>query len=264
MPWLADGFTVLAPDLLGHGESAKPRGDYSLGAHASGIRDLILALGYERGTFLGHSLGGGVAMQLAYQFPELCERMVLVSSGGLGPEVHILLRAAALPGAEWVLPLIAGPGARDAGRAVGRLLSRLGIRPSLDLTEFARGYGSLADAEARQAFIHTLRAVVDPAGQRVSARDRLYLAAEVPSLVIWGERDRIIPMKHGRRASEEMPGSRFIAIPDAGHFPQLDQPRRFVEALVEFMADTKPSRPDVADLRKRLLAGAPAQQVKPE
>jgi pimeloyl-ACP methyl ester carboxylesterase len=257
MGWLADDFTVLAPDLLGHGESAKPRGDYSLGAYASGIRDLIVALGYERGTFLGHSLGGGVAMQLAYQFPERCERMVLVSSGGLGPEVHFLLRAAALPGAEWILPLIVRPGTRDFGRAVGRLLSRVGVRPTADLAEFARGYGSLEDADARQAFVHTLRAVIDPAGQRVSARDRLYLAAEVPSLVIWGERDRIIPIEHGRRAHEEMPGSRFIAIPDAGHFPQLDQPRRFVEALVEFMADTKPSRLDAADLRKRLLAGSP-------
>lgn len=257
MPWLADDFTVLAPDLLGHGESAKPRGDYSLGAYASGIRDLIVALGYERGTFLGHSLGGGVAMQLAYQFPERCERIVLVASGGLGREVHVLLRAAALPGAEWVLPLIAGPGARDAGRAVGRLLARLGVRPTPDLTEFARGYGSLADGEARQAFIHTLRAVIDPAGQRVSARDRLYLAAEVPSLVLWGERDRIIPIEHGRRAHGEMPGSELIAIPEAGHFPQLDQPRRFVEALVEFMATTSPSRVDVADLRERLLAGAP-------
>src|SRR5919106_1389891 len=138
LPYLADHYTVIAPDLLGHGESAKPRGDYSLGAYASGIRDLVVALGYERGTFLGHSLGGGVAMQLAYQFPERCERLALVSSGGLGREVHVLLRAAALPGAEWVLPLITRPGTRDAGRAVGRFLARLGVRPAADLAEFAR------------------------------------------------------------------------------------------------------------------------------
>jgi pimeloyl-ACP methyl ester carboxylesterase len=255
MPWLADRFTVLAPDLLGHGQSAKPRGDYSLGAYASGIRDLMTALGYERGTFLGHSLGGGIAMQLSYQFPERCQRLVLVSSGGLGHEVHFLLRAAALPGAEWVLPLIAGPGA-DAGRAIGRLLSRVGVRPSADLAEFARGYASLADIEARQAFIHTLRAVIDPSGQRVSARDRLYLAAELPSLVIWGGRDRIIPVRHGRRAHEEMPGSRFVELPDAGHFPQLAQPRSFVEELVRFMTETRPAKLDVTDLRTRLLAGA--------
>ena len=256
MPWLADRFTVLAPDLLGHGESAKPRGDYSLGAYASGIRDLIAALGYERATFLGHSLGGGVAMQLSYQFPEQCERLVLVSSGGLGHQVHILLRAAALPGSEWVLPVIAGSAVRDAGMAVGRFLTRLGVRPAPDLAEFARGYASLADIEARQAFIHTLRAVIDPAGQRVSARDRLYLAAEVPSLVIWGAKDRIIPVRHGRRAHEEMPGSRFIELPEAGHFPQLDQPRSFVEALFEFMADTKPARLHLSDLRDRLRVGA--------
>jgi pimeloyl-ACP methyl ester carboxylesterase len=256
MPWLADRYTVLAPDLLGHGESAKPRGDYSLGAYASGIRDLMAALGYERATFLGHSLGGGVAMQLAYQFPEWCERLVLVSSGGLGHQVHFLLRAAALPGAEWVLPLIAGPGPRDVGLAVGRLMSRLGIRPAPDLGEFARGYASLADIEARHAFIHTLRSVIDPTGQRVSARDRLYLAAEVPSLVIWGANDRIIPIRHGRRAHEEMPGSRFVELPDAGHFPQLDQPRAFVEEIVRFMDETKPARLDVRGLRARLLAGA--------
>jgi pimeloyl-ACP methyl ester carboxylesterase len=256
MPWLSDRYTVLAPDLLGHGESAKPRGDYSLGAYASGIRDLLAALGYERATFLGHSLGGGVAMQLAYQFPEWCERLVLVSSGGLGHQVHFLLRAAALPGAEWVLPLIAGPGPRDVGVAVGRLMSRLGIRPAPDLAEFARGYASLADIEARHAFIHTLRSVIDPTGQRVSARDRLYLAAEVPSLVIWGANDRIIPVRHGRRAHEEMPGSRFAELPDAGHFPQLDQPRAFVEELISFMDETKPARLDLRGLRARLLAGA--------
>src|SRR5688500_3265578 len=89
---LARRHTVLAPDLLGHGESAKPRGDYSLGAYASGVRDLLAALGHERATFVGHSLGGGVAMQLAYQFPEHCERLVLVSSGGLGRDIPALLR----------------------------------------------------------------------------------------------------------------------------------------------------------------------------
>src|SRR3954453_23879476 len=97
---IAQHYTVVAPDLLGHGESAKPRGDYSLGAYASGIRDLLAALGHDRATIVGHSLGGGIAMQMAYQFPERCERLVLVSSGGLGREVHFLLRAASLPGSE--------------------------------------------------------------------------------------------------------------------------------------------------------------------
>jgi len=256
LPWLAERFTVLAPDLLGHGESAKPRGDYSLGAYASGIRDLMVALGYERATFIGHSLGGGVAMQLAYQFPERCERLVLVSSGGLGREVNLLLRSAALPGAEYVLPVLAAPAILRAGAAMGGLLGRLGLRPGSDLAEFARGYGSLGDVEARQAFIQTLRAVIEPGGQRVSARDRLYLAAEVPALIVWGTRDHIIPAAHGRRAHAEMPGSYFLEIPDAGHFPQLDRPREFVHALVSFIDSTEPAQPGPDRLRQRLLEGA--------
>ena len=261
LPWLAQRFTVLAPDLLGHGQSAKPRGDYSLGAYASGIRDLMVALGYDRATFVGHSLGGGVAMQLAYQFPERCERLVLVSSGGLGREVHLLLRAASLPGSEFVLPVLVQPGLLRVGAAVGTLLGRLGLQPGPDLAEFARGYGSLGDAEARQAFIQTLRAVIEPGGQRVSARDRLYLAAEVPSLIIWGERDHIIPVEHGRRAHAEMPGSYFLEIPAAGHFPQLDRPREFVEAIVSFVESTEPaqSRPD--RMRQRLLEGGDRRPV---
>ena len=118
LPYLAERFTVIAPDLLGHGESAKPRGDYSLGAYASGIRDLLIALGHDRATFVGHSLGGGVAMQLAYQFPEHCERLVLVSSGGLGRDISALLRAASLPGSELVLPLLVDARLLGAGRTV--------------------------------------------------------------------------------------------------------------------------------------------------
>src|SRR5438876_10901485 len=104
MPALAKRFTVIAPDLLGHGGSAKPRGDYSLGAYASGVRDLLIALGHERATFVGHSLGGGVAMQLAYQFPERCERLVLIDSGGPGPRGTMLPGPAALPGPELGFP----------------------------------------------------------------------------------------------------------------------------------------------------------------
>jgi pimeloyl-ACP methyl ester carboxylesterase len=255
LPRLAQRFTVLAPDLLGHGQSAKPRGDYSLGAYASGIRDLMIALGHDRATFAGHSLGGGVAMQLAYQFPERCERLVLISSGGLGREVHLLLRAAALPGSEYVLPVIAAPALVRAGAALGTFLGRLGLQPGPDLAEFARGYGSLGDVEKRQAFIHTVRAVVEPGGQRVSARDRLYLAAEVPTLIICGSRDRIIPAEHGRRAHEEMPGSYHLEIPDAGHFPQLDRPRELVDAIVSFADATEPAHARPDRLRERLLAG---------
>ncbi|MFI5042968.1 MAG: alpha/beta fold hydrolase, partial [Acidimicrobiales bacterium] len=106
MPALAEHYTVIAPDLMGHGHSAKPRGDYSLGAYASGIRDLLTVLDRERVTIVGHSLGGGVAMQFAYQFPGWAERLVLIASGGLGKEVSPLLKAVTLPGAEYVLPIV--------------------------------------------------------------------------------------------------------------------------------------------------------------
>src|SRR4051794_3423267 len=114
---LAARHTVIAPDLLGHGHSAKPRGDYSLGAYASGVRDLVAALGYERATVVGHSLGGGIAMQFAYQFPERIERLVLVSSGGLGGGGHAILRAAALPRSALVLAPPRGARRRGARRA---------------------------------------------------------------------------------------------------------------------------------------------------
>jgi pimeloyl-ACP methyl ester carboxylesterase len=253
---LAEDHTVVAPDLLGHGESAKPRGDYSLGAYASGIRDLLAALGHDRATVVGHSLGGGVAMQMAYQFPERVERLVLVSSGGLGREVNILLRAAALPGSEFVLPLITARGIVDWTNAAAGFLGRLGLRPGADLEEIWRGFSSLSDVEARSAFVHTLRAIVDPGGQRVSATDRLYLAAEMPSLIVWGERDPVIPFAHGLRASEAMPGSRLVSFPDAGHFPHRDNPRRFSRALLDFLDETSPSVIPESRLREMLREGA--------
>jgi pimeloyl-ACP methyl ester carboxylesterase len=255
MERLAKRYTVVAPDLLGHGRSAKPRGDYSLGAYASGGRDLLGVLGFERGTVVGHSLGGGIALQFAYQFPEYCERLVLVSSGGLGKEVHPLLRAAALPGAELVLPLIIRDWAIGAGSAVAGVLDRFGFSAGPDLAEAARGYASLADRGAREAFLHTLRAVVDLEGQRVSATDRLYLAERLPTLLIWGTDDPIIPIEHGRAARERIPESRLVELPGAGHWPQLDDPDRFVAELTEFVETTEPYVFDLDQMREMLRRG---------
>jgi len=255
IPFLSEHYTVIAPDLLGHGDSAKPRGDYSLGAYASGIRDLMRAIGHDRATVVGHSLGGGVAMQLAYQFPEMCERLVLVSSGGLGREVSIFLRAATLPGSEWVLPLLASNGVLSAGGTVGNLLRSVGLRAGPDLQEMWKGFSSLGDAEARQAFIYTLRGIVDPGGQRVSARDRLYLAETVPTMLIWGERDPIIPVVHGYATHEELPHSRLQIIEGAGHFPYRDNPRRFARLLADFVEDTEPAEADWDRLRELLRGG---------
>ena len=256
IPLLVEDHTVIAPDLLGHGESAKPRGDYSLGAFAAGVRDLLIALGHPRATVVGHSLGGGVAMQFAYQFPERCERLVLVSSGGLGREVHLMLRAAALPGSELVLPVITSPAVLSAGAAIGSLMAKVGIQPANDLGEIARGYASLSNAHARRAFLHALRGVIDPLGQRVSARDRLYLASEMPSLIVWGARDPVIPIEHGRDAHAAMPGSRLEIVAGAGHFPHLDNPRRVARALRELIEESEPADIEVEDLRERLLEGA--------
>jgi pimeloyl-ACP methyl ester carboxylesterase len=260
-PLLAERYTVVAPDLLGHGHSAKPRGDYSLGAYAVSIRDLLIALGHNRATVVGHSLGGGIALQFAYEYPVFAERLVVCSSGGLGREVHPLLRAATLPGSELVLPLIASSRVLSAGIFVGRLLKRLGLNAAPDLAEMARGYASLNDAGARQAFIHTMRAVLDPMGQRVSATDRLYLSGMVPSLILWGRRDPLIPCEHASAAHELMPGSQMEIFEKSGHFPHIDQPLRFARALIDFIEDTEPaefdfSDADLAEFRERLLAGA--------
>ncbi len=252
MPYLARSFTVIAPDLLGHGESAKPRGDYSLGAYASGLRDLLVALGHDRATFVGHSLGGGIAMQLAYQFPERCERLVLVDSGGLGRDVSVLLRLATLPGSEYVLPLLVTTRLLDVGRTAGGLLGRLGLRVGTDIEEIARGHATLADRESRAAFIHTLRGIVEPGGQRVDASDRLYLASHIPFLLIWGERDSLIPVAHGRRAHEQVTGSRLEIFASSGHFPQLDEPERFLDVLIDFMDSTDPAQVDQQRWRELL------------
>jgi pimeloyl-ACP methyl ester carboxylesterase len=253
---LAARHTVLAPDLLGHGESAKPRGDYSLGAHASGVRDLVAALGYDRATVVGHSLGGGIAMQFAYQFPERVERLVLIGSGGLGREVHPMLRAATLPGSELVLALVGGAWLRATGGAVGGALARFGLRTGEDLAGVATGIGSFADADARAAFVHTARAAIDAGGQRVSATDRLYLAADLPTLIVWGERDPIIPVAHGRAAHAAIPGSRLEVFEGAGHFPHREAPARFVAVIEDFMRSTEPAAFAESDWSALLRASA--------
>lgn len=254
MPALAERFTVIAPDLLGHGQSAKPRGDYSLGAYASGIRDLLVALDVERATFVGHSLGGGIAMQLAYQFPERCERLVLVAAGGLGKEVHPLLRAVSLPGAEYVLPLVLTPWLHERAAAVGRWFDRLGWKPGSTLDQVWRSWTTLTSADAQKAFVHTVRSVIDVAGQRVSARDRLYLAAHVPTLIVWGERDAVIPVAHGRATHEAIPGSRLAIHPDAGHFLPVEQAPWLTEVLSDFVDATEPAALDHLDMRQALMA----------
>ncbi len=237
---LANDHTVIAPDLIGHGDSAAPRGDYSLGAHAASIRDLLAAIGIDRATLVGHSLGGGVAMQFFYQFPQRVERLALISSGGLGHEVSPMLRTAALPGMSALLSLTVHPRLLAALRATGDRLRQRGAGAGVYLQAIARALGPLESPGARGAFLHTLRAVIDVHGQRVSATDRLYLLESIPTMIVWGERDNTIPLAHGRRAHEAIPNSRFRTLPKAAHFPHLEDPDGLSAVLREFVSDTKP------------------------
>jgi pimeloyl-ACP methyl ester carboxylesterase len=257
---LARNHLVIAPDLPGHGASGPGGGDYSLGGLAAGLRDLLLALGHERATLVGHSLGGGIAMQFAYQFPEMVERLVLVSSGGLGPEVSPVLRAAALPGADRFIAATAGLG-RRIGPMIGRGLAAVGLRPSADVSEVLRGYGSLSDPTRRVAFVGTVRAVLDTGGQRIAAEDRLYLAEAMPVLIVWGERDPIIPVRHGKEAHERIPGSRLETFEGVGHLPQVEAPQRFVIALEKFIAETEPAKFDREDWVARFRPGTTAKST---
>jgi pimeloyl-ACP methyl ester carboxylesterase len=242
VPHLDPSITWVAPDLPGHGRSAKPRADYSLGAQASFLRDLLVALGHERVTVVGQSLGGGIALQFAYQYPERCERLVLVCAGGLGQEVMPLLRGLTLPGVEYLLPLVFQPAYAEVVNRFAGLLGRVGFTPKPVTSETWRSYTSLIDPRTRQAFLHTLRAVVDHKGQRVSAQDRLYLASAIPTLIVWGDRDPIIPVSHAHRTHELIPGSRLEIFDGAGHYPHCEDPQRFASILGGFVEETEPAR----------------------
>jgi pimeloyl-ACP methyl ester carboxylesterase len=251
---LASDHTVIAPDLIGHGDSATPRGDYSLGAHAAAIRDLLAALEIRSATVVGHSLGGGIAMQFFWQFPERVERLVLISSGGLGPRVSPLLRLAAAPGASAAVALAARPRVLGTMAALANALEARGSKRGVYLDAVVRALRPLQGAGARRAFLQTLRAVIDVHGQRVSAVDRLYLLGALPTMIVWGGRDRTIPVDHGRSAHDAIPHSRFEVLPRAAHFPHLEDPDGLASVLRDFLATTEPLRLDAADWEQLVRA----------
>jgi pimeloyl-ACP methyl ester carboxylesterase len=252
---------VIAPDLLGHGGSDKPRADYSVAGYANGMRDLLGVLGLDRVTLVGHSLGGGVAMQFAYQFPEHTERLVLVSSGGLGRQVTPVLRAVSLPGVHLVLAALSLPTMRLQARAVLGLLRMLDTGMGVDAADLVRLVDALPDSTARSAFIRTLRAVVDWRGQVVTMLDRCYLTSGMPTLLVWGGRDQVLPVGHGLIAHEAMPGSRLEIFPGAGHFPFHSEPQRFVAVLEDFLATTEPADWSREQWRELLRAGPGATSI---
>lgn len=252
---LARRFTVIAPDFLGHGESDKPRADYSIGGYANGMRDLLTVLGIEQATVVGHSLGGGIAMQFAYQFPERTERLVLVAPGGIGPEVTPAIRAITVPGSTRLLGLLTLPGVRHVGTAGLRALSRTGAPAARDLGEVADIVDSFADPAARAAISHVVRACVDWKGQVITMADRAYLTQAMPICVIWGRQDMVIPAGHAEIARAIMPGADIEVMEDSGHFPHKDHPERFVKLLVDFVRTTDPADHDRSEWRELLVDG---------
>jgi pimeloyl-ACP methyl ester carboxylesterase len=237
LPRLAKSYRVIAPDLLGHGQSAKPRTDYSLGAFAVGLRDLLDELGVDSATVVGHSLGGGIAMQFLYQHPDYCRRLILISSGGLGPDVGWILRLLSAPGAELVMPVIAPKFVLRAGDSVKSWLSSMGLRSPRG-AEIWSSYSSFNDAQSRESFLRTLRSVVDYRGQSVSALNRLQLKADLPTLAIWGEDDTIIPVDHAYAALEARPDCRLEVLPGVGHFAHVEAPTEVVDLIDDFITAT--------------------------
>src|ERR1700710_1200094 len=254
---LAQRFTVIAPDLLGHGKSDKPRADYSVAAYANGMRDLLSVLDIEQVTVVGHSLGGGVAMQFAYQFPQLVERLILVGAGGVTKDVNIALRIASVPmGSEALallrLPMVL-PALQVIGRVGGALFGSTGV--GRDLPEVVRILADLPEPTASSAFARTLRAVVDWRGQVVTMLDRCYLTESVPVQLIWGSRDSVIPVEHAKMAHSAMPGSQLEVFEGSGHFPFHDDPDRFVQVVERFIGATEPAHYDQEQLRNLLRTG---------
>lgn len=257
---LARHHTVIAPDLLGHGESAKPRADYSLGGYANGMRDLLSMLGIERVTVVGHSFGGGVAMQFAYQFPELTERIVLVAPGGMGPEVSPVIRAVTTPGFHQVMGALTLPGIRHVNLAALRLAHAARLPGTQDIDQIAEIYDSFKDPAVRTAVRHVLRAVVDWHGQIVTMSDRAYLTREMPLAVVWGSDDMVIPAQHARNVAVLAPGAQVTVLPHTGHFPHMDHPERFSAIVRDFVRHTDPSVYDQERLRELLRTG-PGRRV---
>ena len=261
---LSRHFTVIAPDLLGHGRSAKPRADYSIAGYANGVRDLLTVLGVDRVTVVGHSLGGGVALQFAYQFPERVERLCLVSSGGIAAEVSMLLRLVSLPVTTPLLAAMTTLPVRRCGSVALGLLAKTRLARFRDAGELGRIYEQLGDPATRLAFRSVVRGVIDWKGQIITLADRAYLAQQMPMCVVWGEHDPVIPSGHAQVAAEHLPSARIEVLADAGHFPHRDHPGRFAAIVREFVTGTAPARYHAGRWRALLRRGpAPDLQAVP-
>lgn len=236
----AHGLRVIALDLLGHGDSDKPAGTYLLDDFADSLHGFLAALGIEKATICGHSLGGAIAVHFGYHYPDAVERLVLVSAGGLGREVHFALRAAALPGARAALALAMHP-------ALQAVYRRPALRRALRLTpenlrNLRRTGRALGDPAGRGAFVAAVRGVIEPGGQRGSFIEMRYLAEHVPTLLVWAERDSVIPVAHAHATREHLPGSQLVVFPGGGHEPHRRHAQKFADAVAGFVnGDCRPT-----------------------
>jgi pimeloyl-ACP methyl ester carboxylesterase len=236
LEWLpSHGLRVIAPDLIGHGESDKPLDvGYLLADHADRLHQFLTVLGHRRVTLAGHSYGGAVAMQCALQYPAIVDGLVLVASGGLGRQVTLALRAATLPGAGAIVRLATSD-------QLGALLRTVGAHRRISpeaLVNLRRAGDTLRPAAGRAAFLATLRGVIHIGGQRGSLIERLRLVGAVPTLLIWSRGDRVIPVAHAYAVCRDLPNSRLELFPGATHEPHRRYPQRFARVVAEFVAQS--------------------------
>lgn len=227
------GRSVVAVDLFGHGKSGSGNGDYSLGANATMLRDVLNFLDIDQVHLVGHSLGGGVSMQMFYQYPDRITSLTLIASGGLGIEVGMSLRAATLPGSELVIRVISRPEVTSTLKSVVGVLEVFGVRRHGFDDRLIQTLQDLQDEEKLSGFVNTLRSVIGIRGQRVSALNRLALVNPERTLIIWGDRDPMLPPAHGYALHELLPGSRIVIVPNGGHDPHGDSPALVFNELVD-------------------------------
>ena len=234
LPTLARRFRVFALDMFGCGRSDAPRIDYSLWAMATYVRYFLDAVGVQQADFVGHSLGGGVAMHTRLQYPDRVGRLGLLAPGGMGHELRWLLRTPTLPGASLVMDVVTHP-------FWDRVIKRLGyVEPTAPhKRETRQMWLDLTHPDRRWAFLHMLRGVSNISGQTVSALDRLHLMQQ-PVLLIWGARDRTLPVAQAHRAARLIPHCQLEILPDCGHYPALECPEQVAPLLERFLLAPAP------------------------
>lgn len=226
---LAERFRVLAVDLKGFGFSDKPAGDYTIPAQAALVMKWLEQLGVQRAALCGNSMGGAVALFCALNEPSRVERLILVDS--------VASNQAALE-SGLVPPLLLKP-------VIGPILGALALTtPELVQAGLQRSIydKSLATPERLESYYrplrtrHGQRAALAVARQwDLSTLERNLHRVQLPTLIIWGANDELIPLSHGRWIHQQISGSQLVVFPQCGHVPQIEKPREFVQAVTQFM-----------------------------